>query len=248
MRPDIISVYTEPVQRARHAELFVSKSRTSDREDMPSFEGMAAGKRRGWNRKQWSYRSFSVVRRFLRSAAGRPWADVWSEVCRAAGDGVGGMEFRHAVLREVEIVRWVDTRGRVRGGSDGSSGSPINDFALLLGGSYIDAGGILRFEEKLPCRNREPVIDPADPIRLESFREIRNVDGTWFEVTYGPYAVPTPRPKGVKGVPPRVAGGLSSWARRRAPQVMVSQPLSKRSLSGAELRTRGLKNTEMDHS
>ena len=244
MRPDIVSVYTEPVQHARRAELFVSGGRTRDPDDLPSLEGMAAGKRRGWNRKEWRYRSYSVVRRFLRSAAGRPWADVWSGVCRAAGDGAVGMEFRHAVLGEVETVRWVDARGHVRGGSDGGPGSPLHDFAIRHGGSYVDEGGILRFVEKSPRRAREPIADPDGPVRIGPFRELRKVGGTWFEVTYGPYAVPPPRPKGFKGVPPRVEGGTSPWARRGAPLVMLSEPLSKRSLSGAELRARGLRNSE----
>ena len=248
MRDHIVRVYTEPPQKSRAAEIRVAKGRApEDLGDLPSMEGMQAGARRGWNRKDRNVRAYGLVRRWLRSRIGDRWDDAWSEICAAAdGRTVAGTEFRDAVSSEVETGT-----ARSPGGGivrrRGAEGEPF--------GFYVDPEGFLRRGPAWTYR-RKPPSDP-DFVAVSPAAELRRIGGIWFEIALAEL----PEPRRSEGVAPD-GSPRTFWSDPGAFDVVekavvrrgardyggrlhtarATYAASKRTLSRAELRARGLAN------
>ena len=124
MRADMKKVLTE---RPRSNGIysyndFRQRENAGDYDDLPSHQGMR--RPYGWEAKQFSD-LLGPLQRFLRNSVGRPWDDVWSEICQAVGSGNTVDEhLRGHAMQEVETnTVVVDGRvmsyGRFGGGSLG---------------------------------------------------------------------------------------------------------------------------------
>jgi hypothetical protein len=102
MRADMKKVLTE---RPRAHGIysyndFRQRENAGDYDDLPSHQGMR--RPYGWERKEFSD-LLGPLQRFLRRSVGRPWDDVWSEICQAVGSGnTVDQHLRGHVEQEVE--------------------------------------------------------------------------------------------------------------------------------------------------
>ena len=124
MRADMKKVLTERPRGhgAYSYNDFRQRENAGDYDDLPSHQGMR--RPYGWDRKEFSD-LLGPLQRFLRNCVGRPWDDVWSEICQAVGSGnTVDQHLRGHVEQEVETnTVVVDGRvmsyGRFGGGSLG---------------------------------------------------------------------------------------------------------------------------------
>jgi len=76
---------------------------------------------------------FSQTERFMASRAGRPWNDVYSELCRRYDRRtLKGWHFLRHVERDI-VTQY---------------NSPYRLFCLPVSGAFVDAQGILRFKQR----------------------------------------------------------------------------------------------------
>lgn len=262
MRPDFVSRFHDPSNGAPRIEAAaVTRGRAPrDPDDAPSREGMRAGRRRGWNVvEQGPSVSYSSLRRWLRSRAGRRWDDVWAEICSVSdARSRPGLRLRQEAESMVDRTT-VRSDGRLclRTGRSGSVYRMLEEISGTVPdepyGPYVDARGILRYGETRFWRSRRDP-DAADPDRvvLGKDRELLRLDGLWFEVGFGP--VPPPRPADPPLTGSRGGGWdvlKRAWVFRpegssRRDRVAERMAVSKRALSSAELRRRGLENLHAD--
>lgn len=245
MRPDIAHVFNTPPRRRRHAELCVKGGREArDPDDLPRFEGMADARRRGWDRKERSP-AFAMLGRWLRAQAGRPWNDVFSDLCRASDLRCGGTrDLRLHAERQVCLRTTRDADGRLIDSEDG--------YRHVAEGLAVDPEGILRYVEPRSRRWRQP--EEADVVRVADGVEYRRVDGLWYEFLFAPL----PAPERVAYPGPDCAARVrwtepsaycllarahvynfatARWGRRAARHAYAKRLLSKR-----ELKANGLAN------
>jgi len=175
MRPDFAHVFDEPARRGSSAmEECCRKGRAPrDPDDMPRFEGIADCRRRRWNRKERSS-AWNTLERWLRSQAGRPWNDVWSEICQVSSLHSGSTRnLRDAVERRVDLHTCLDEDGTLR----------VNGRGYEPCGSYVDPDGILRHAERRPRHRRKRTVN-EDARDCGPSRGLRRIDGLWYEVFY----------------------------------------------------------------
>lgn len=163
------------------------------------------------------------LRKWLRRQVGRPWDKVWSEICaQVDAESVSGLHLRDHVRWEVNTAVQMDERGVA-----------LSRVASRYRGARIDGlyvhprHGLLCWQE--PDRSRwERRAEPQDPClrELGAGRFQQQIDGLWFEVQT--------RNLGPLKAGPTVPG--IHWKGREL------QIISKRQLSGAELRGAGLVN------
>ena len=257
MRPDFVNSYHDPSNGAPAAEAAcVRRGREPhDADDYPFLESIRARRRRGWDsvctRPEVQR---SVLLRWLRAQSGRPWNDVYSELCSVADSrSRPGCRLREDVRREVCFDAeqmpdgtWVE-RGRRSWGSLRSSPR-----------FWVDGDGILRAGSGAR-RSRaaaKPVYEPERYV-LGGLRELHRIEGLWYEVAYAP--VPPPRVTACVDSAGRAAvktvsqGGGFDVLRRHTvyaderPDRYGRVPartyaVSKRALSRAELRRHELAN------
>lgn len=208
--------------------------RARDLESAPTREGMGRGyATKGLNE------NLRPLARYLAQQVGRPWRLVRSEI--AARISTASAVQKHVLdhLRQmvVEDAWWQDgvlVRVERRG------------VRPLVAGRAWDTHyvcprtGLLR---AAPARRRRPrALPDPDRVVLDATRELRRLDGVWFEVTVGaiPFAEETRRAcfDVVERRPPERAGlsGRTSPILWRSGRYAVA----KRQLSKRELRARGL--------
>jgi len=188
MRNDFTSVI---VERARYGRSRVvpkgadSFNRISEDEedDAPTHQSMRAPWRH--NRKE-RRDHLSPLRRYLRAQVGRPWNDVYSDICQVFISGAYGNRLREFVSWEVDVsVKEVD-------------GELVNDrgYAVYADSLYVHPQtGVLT---RSPSRTRrrwknKPRFESVD---LSSRQKLVKVDGLWFVVSLAtiPGAEVTERP------------------------------------------------------
>lgn len=240
MRPDFKSAYFDPCNGAPRIEACRKPGRVPrDPDDQPSFEGVAAGRRRGWNRVERTQRQTNVLIRWLASRVGRRWDDVWSEACRANdARTVPGSRVRADILRQVM---------RDPASSDGED-PVVTRMRWWRGDFWVDAGGVLRERPVSPHRRRDGGRVDEDRVVLSGMRELRRIEGLWYEVTF--VQMPPARFKvavdadglAVLLRTDRGGGGdalIGRWATVADGQRLA---VSKNAMSRGDLRRHGLRN------
>jgi hypothetical protein len=139
-----------------------------------------AGIRRPWRDRKGLNENLAPLRRYLRSQVGRPWDDVYGEVCQRIdrGSAVQLHIWQHLtqfVCTNPYVISGDVTHGWPRGG----------------GGFYVDPRtGLLRENREYSCRKRRRRRDRAgedpDRIPVDATREYRRIDGIWYEVRFEP--------------------------------------------------------------
>lgn len=175
MRDDMSRVI---VERPRLYGDCPRKGRSAPFDELPSNEGM----RRPHSRNQKCLNeNLSPLRRFLERQAGRPWAKVYSEICR-------NLRVANAVQQHV--------RDHIR---DFVALDPRRDVRDAWGLSpwrqplYVDPkDGILKRTDDLPDKKarRQRKFTPAAPdtIVLDADRQLQCIKGLWYEFNFAPEA------------------------------------------------------------
>ncbi len=189
MRDDMARVI---VERPRRDGGGARKGRKRDIDALPQQQGL-----RRFQREHGGYKSLNEnlapLRRFLDKQVGRPWDKVYAEVsARLRADNVVQQHVRDHLKDFVAIKprRGLHRGYRLLGRSEGLWHQPL----------YVDPNdGILKRTDRLPeekarlrkaaeARRRAP---PVDRVALGPDRELRCLDGIWYEVTLA--ALPEPR-------------------------------------------------------
>lgn len=164
------------VTRPRILESAARKGRAVPDELQPKFIGLRrhARERGGWKMLN---ETLAPLRRYLEAQVGRPWNAVYSEI--AANLRPTSTVQQHVRDHLTDFVNLHHQPGRY----GGYRGRPW--FEPL----YVDAHGVLRRTDDLPearaarLRRRARKPDPVEaPIRLSPLRELRRIDGVWYEV------------------------------------------------------------------
>jgi hypothetical protein len=186
MREDMSRVI---VERPRIIDGLARKGRSRPLEDLPSHEGMRRSQRERGGYKMLN-ENLAPLRRFLERQVGRPWDKVYADI--AARLRVDSTVQQH--VRD-HLRDFVATRPR-RG---------LSGWYRLAGESlwhqplYVDPrDGLLKRTDRLPeakARRRRDAersrrTAPADRVELSASRELRRIDGIWYEVTLAPLPQP----------------------------------------------------------
>lgn len=118
---------------------------------------------------------YSILYRFLRSRVGRPWDDVYSEICAEAdGRSHDGYRFRQSVLNVVETDTRIDEQGDVANGR----GTKLR---RTWGRSFYvhPETGVLEYANN----NRRVVADLPRTVFESEGRLYHQHEGVWYEVT-----------------------------------------------------------------
>ena len=214
MRHDMQKVLTERPRygsRRGYDEVRHRENR-GDPGDLPAYQGMRRPyiSHHGSDAKEFSD-LLGPLKRFLASCTGRPWDDVWSEICQQVDDtSTTGRHLREHVGWEVE--REPDAVARIEAGGQSSRSNALlyvdshgilrrvtghrrakwNDGRVQLDGiSYLADGDLLveeasRWEHVRDGRAR----DLARRVFLHGVREAVRLDGTWYWVVFA--TVPPP--------------------------------------------------------
>ncbi len=188
MRADMAKVIVErPRLGSRHKHEAKGYHRRGQRlapEDQPRREGMKV--RSGGSKMLNEH--LAPLRRFLESCVGRPWDDVFAEVCAnisrdsAVQDHVRD-HVADFVITHVLLIDGVpcDAEGRFYG-------QPLLHAHLRQRLYVCPRTGLLRRLER-PSRKRPRPRRPCDPspVRLDAGRQCRWVDGAWHLVTLAPF-------------------------------------------------------------
>ncbi len=165
------------------------------------------------------------LKKYLRKQVGRPWDKVYSELSETLDKrSLSGIHIWGHVRDEVATNCYVGVSGKI--------------WEITRYGSVFEASGLfvhprtrlLTYKPKPSYRGggRKP---DADVVKLTDARELKKVDGIWYDVTY--ITVKT-----------RLPGGWTEpyhWYREARDKTERLQD-SKRQLSRRELKTHGLKN------
>jgi hypothetical protein len=174
MRRDMAKVVVDCVRLNRDAEKNVGKGRKLRFDDMPYYEGMKAGRRRGWHRKKLCDR-LNPLRRYLERQVGRPWNEVFSEICETINpDSTIQQHIRGHIFDIVAIHTYRGDDGEIN-----FAKGTRQAFSEL----YVDPDdGVLRVPE--PWRYRDPPKRPEVFIFINCERAYQRLNGIWFEVFY----------------------------------------------------------------
>ncbi len=183
MRDDMAKVI---VERPRIPDRFERKGRARPLEDLPQHEGM----RRPHLLRSWGKElneNLQPLRRYLERQVGRPWNKVYAEIAKnLRADNTVQQHVRDHLKDFVAV-----TPRRVFGGWWSRSWS-----GLWYQPLYVDpVTGLLCRTDRLPeekarrrAKQRRP---PEAPTRIElaPYRELRLIDGLWYEVRLAPMPV-----------------------------------------------------------
>jgi hypothetical protein len=188
MREDMFHVI---VERPRLGGGRTRKGRARPWEDLPKQEGMQRPHMRSGDWKSLN-ENLAPLRRYLERQVGRPWNKVYSEISRH-------LRADNPVQQDVRdhLSDFVAIKPRRRAGAlyiDGS-GKERRD-RLWYQPLYVDPkDGLLKRTDRLPeakalrsARRRKP--QPADRIALAPDRELRRIDGLWYEIALAPLPEP----------------------------------------------------------
>jgi hypothetical protein len=234
MREDMFKVIVERPRRGwRSAPR--CRNRLSGEDDLPVKIGMKRHVALTRIRTKWLNENLKPLERYLGRQVGRPWNDVYSEICATLAPGHTVKEHvrQHVddfVARDVVVGRdgkWFCTGNRRFGIRAGQWRQPY----------YVDPDdGLLKESAELwkrlgldpnPWRRPKPVPDPNVRF-LNPMRDLRCIDGVWYEIDYD-------------RVPDALAYVFDLIERKLVPQ-NSRHAVAKRQLSRAELKAFGLAN------
>jgi hypothetical protein len=188
MRADMAKVI---VERPRRRDGCCRKGRQVDFEDLPFRVGMRRDRLEHGGSKE-PNDNLAPLRRFLHKQVGRRWNDVYSEI--AANLRVDSTMQQHVRDHVGDLVdlhgqeeRWI-TVFRSGGAGERVRVSPWKEL-------YVDpTDGILKHNDLSKSRKvdrlRRERERPVNSIKLEPMRELKLIDGVWFEVEYASLPVP----------------------------------------------------------
>jgi hypothetical protein len=165
----------------------------------------------GSRRGRRNYRSFPFDR-FLQSRLGRPWNDVYAEVCQEFDSrSYRGQQFLHILEWNVNTHCWIED-GVIYCHSPYVGTRPVDEY-------YVHPEtGLLSYAE--PIKRHYPV-PPCTHIKIDDLHFYDKIDGIWYYSVYevNPYYV--------------------HWSRFEDRKILI---VSKRQLGKKELRKLGLVN------
>lgn len=183
MRDDMAKIIVERPRRGDHSE---RKGRTRQLEDLPQYEGMRRPHLlRGWGKEL--NENLQPLRRYLERQVGRPWDKVYAEIARNLRvDNTVQQHVRDHLQDYVAV-----TPRRVFGGWRNRRGT-----GLWYQPLYVDPlTGLLcrtdRLLEERVSRRAKHHRPPEVPARIELApdRELRLIEGLWYEVRLDPMPV-----------------------------------------------------------
>jgi hypothetical protein len=186
MREDMSRVI---VERPRLGGGRTRKGRARALEDLPKQEGMRRAHLRSGDWKTLN-ENLAPLRRYLERQAGRPWNKVYSEIAQH-------LCVDSAVQQHVRdhLSDFVAVKPRRLSGRWYLAGSGRGD-RLWYQRLYVDPkDGLLKRTDRLPeakaeRRARRHAPQPPERIPLTVDRELRRIDGLWYEVTLAPLPEP----------------------------------------------------------
>ena len=256
MREDMSRVI---VERPRKGGKFERKGRAKALDDLPTKVGMRRFHAEIGNAK-WLNENLAPLRRYLERQVGRPWNKVFSEIARHVRvDSTVQQHVRQHLEDFVAVTPRRDVVSRYRHHLGRPWHQPL----------YVDPeDGLLKRTDRLlevrltRRRRKEAPAPPATRVRLDDDRELRQIDGLWYEVSLR--SLPEPRYRRVvrdgveigqlcsEPVIDAVSGARiplgpplddpRSWDIYRRTHHARHYAVSRRSLSGAELKRHGLQN------
>jgi hypothetical protein len=184
MRDDMARII---VERPRIFDRGSRKGRARPLEDLPQYEGMRRPHLlRGWGKEL--NENLQPLRRYLERQVGRPWSKVYAEIAKNLRVDNTVQQHVRDHLQDFVAV----TPRRVFGGWRKRSGS-----GLWYQPLYVDpVTGLLCRTDRLPeekarrLAKRHTLPDAPTRIELVADRELRLVDGLWYEVRLAPMPEP----------------------------------------------------------
>jgi hypothetical protein len=190
MRKDMAKVV---VTRPRILDSVVRNGRAIPDEIQPKTIGLRrhAQERGGYKMLN---ENLAPLRRYLEAQVGRPWNVVYSEISANLKPSSTVQQHMRDHLDDFVNLhprprlrrRWIDAEQRW-------VAEPAPWFEPL----FVDRRGILRRTAELSwvrryerMRQGRPPPAPKDLVRLSALRELRKIDGVWFEVTMAPLPQP----------------------------------------------------------
>jgi len=239
MRPDMAKVI---VERPRRGGGHARKGRARDPEDLPQAQGIRRPHREAGDFKTLN-ENLAPLRRFLEGQVGRPWNKVFAEIALhlRAGSAVQQHVRDHiadfVALHPEPAQRYRRPR--------------------LL---YVDPrDGLLKRTDQRPEEKARRRREAAPPIRIaiDAMRELRQIDGLWYEIRFAPLPDPAWSTQGERRLltepvrdalthrripagPPTDTPAAWTLYRRTHPERRYAA--AKRQLSARELRRYGIGN------
>jgi hypothetical protein len=247
MRPDMAKVI---VERPRRGGNNTRRGRSVPDDLQPTTEGMRAPHVRHYGGKELN-EYLSPLYRFLRSRAGQPWDQVWSEISK-------NIRATNAIQQHVRdhVMMWVCTKTCI--GEDGEVwllDSRPNPAVNSLCHFYVHPESrLLVFNTHLSnwknrwrrAKKERDEEQKAVSRTLPNGVELRKHEGIWYEVELAP----VPKPEMVDGVifrnivrkVPRAVPVYDVLLKKRISETHGNYVHSKRQLSHQELKTYGIAN------
>jgi hypothetical protein len=185
MRDDMARVI---VERPRIPDHGARRGRPRPFDQLPAREGMRRPHVQSWGGKQLN-ENLAPLRRYLERQVGRPWDKIYSEIAAHLRVDSAVQQHVRDHLRDFVAIK----PRRVRGWRHERSGLWWQPF-------YVDpATGLLKRSDRLgevkaarrARRQARPI--PPDRIPLAVDRELRCLDGIWYEVRLAPLPEPVYR-------------------------------------------------------
>jgi len=151
-----------------------------DRFELPKVLPISRHRQYGWNCKEFSD-LLGPLRKCLRKQVGRPWNDVYSELCESLDQrSLSGIHIWGHVKSEVELYPVIRRDGVIcRGYRFHWHGDPLTP----LQGLYVHPRtGILCYIEERTKRYRRP--ENPDIKKIDEFHNYELIKGIWYFVTY----------------------------------------------------------------
>ncbi|HEX2886367.1 hypothetical protein [Vineibacter terrae] len=253
MRDDMARVI---VERPRRGGWSFRKGRQVALDDLPQKQGLRRFQCEHGGDKYLN-ENLAPLRRFLEKQVGRPWDKVYGEIsARLRPTNVVQQHVRDHLDDFVAVKPRRDIASIYRWRRNGLWHQPL----------YVDPrDGILKRTDRLPeekARRRQEaarkLAPPVERITLAADRELRCLDGIWYEITLAP--LPEPRyaagPKGrtlaIRPVRDVVSGvtvpvgpeidGAAAWQTYRQRHPDRRYAVAKRQLAAPELCRHGIAN------
>lgn len=186
MRADMAKVI---VERPRRYAGYCRKGRRVELEDLPTHISMRRDRLLHGSPKELN-ENLAPLRRYLHKQVGRLWSEVYSEICaNLRVDSTVQQHVRDHVSDFVELhpeERWI-TVYRSGGEKERICVSPWREL-------FVDAadGRLKRnpWREERAAARRKGRAKPLDTVKLGVARELKLIEGIWYEVEYAPLPVP----------------------------------------------------------
>ncbi|RDZ26310.1 hypothetical protein DX914_18790 [Lysobacter silvisoli] len=233
-----------------------------DPEDQPQHESL---KLRHRSRK-WLNENLRPLERYLHAQAGRPWDRVYSELCARIDRRNTVQQHIHQHLEQFVVIRPVVFDNRLHYQLGWGVLRPLNDpWAPKL---YVDPDSGLLLDNRAACeakrefrrrRSQERAARPSPDVRnLDELRQLRRIDGIWYEIGLAPLPA---RVSGPAGKPSKTRPTMPYDVVIQGPAQWIGKPCghpactacqvygrtgvyahSKRQLNRHELQRHGLSN------